>query len=354
MTEKQFNSLKPPLFCGVLAAASAALLWLSLLRAPFLPFLFGIGVSLPVFYALFCGGFLSGLIAAVLAAILLYLALPAASGLLLAVFFFPPALLTGWLLNLRSGAAAMPNIAAGQNAATARPAEAAPAGNPAPAAANGFYPLSAAIFQLALAVAFVTIAVLLFVFSQPESIAAFEAAAAQIIQLMQDSKLYDISAAGPEAIAALRRLLPVLFAMSLALYGLLFQLAALYGALRLAARARRLRRPLPCWPAELRMPPLAAVIFILLWLGSYFIDNPQSTLAFCVNIIVTALTVGFFAAGLAALHQVARGPWLWLRIVIYVCLFSLALTPIIVLGLVIMGLFATPFPAFGRNGRPSA
>jgi len=368
MTEQNFNRLKPAFACGIIAAASASLLWVSLLQVPLLPVLFGIGASLPIFYALFSGGLAGGVIAAVLAAVLLCLSLPLDPALIFAGFFFPPALLTGWLLSLRVSAPAGKNApAAGQsvasaaNAAPNHPAGRAPAAapaNPNTAPAAGFYPLSAALFQLALAVAFVAIAVLFFIFSRPDAVRAFDNTAAQIIQFMQDNKLYDMAASGPDTDTALRRFLPILFAVSLALYGFLFQMAALYGALRLAARTRILRRPRPFWPAELRMPPLAAAVFILLWIGSFFIDAPQitasPTLALCLNIILTALSVSFCAAGLAVLHQVARGSWLWLRIVVYICLFSLALTPVIFFGLVLMGLFATPFPAFGRDRNPPA
>lgn len=339
MTEKEINSPRAILLASFLAALSAALLWFSLLNVPLLPILFGIGITVPIYFLIFAVNLRSGFLAVCLASVLLCFALPLTAAPAVAAFFFPPALLTGWLLNLK--------YTAPDSAGARQKAELA------------FYPLSAALFQLALAVAFVTIGALFYIFSAPDTGSVFDALTAQIIQFMQDNNLYDLPAQDGDISLSLRRLLPTLFAVSLALYGFLFQLAALYCALRLCARKSLLKRPLPFWPAALRMPPLAFITCILLWAASYFIggsgETDAPTLALCVNIILSVLAVGFCVSGLAVLHLAARGGWAWLRILIYICLFSLVLTPVIFFGLVIMGLFATPFPRRNRRGNsPSA
>lgn len=334
---------------GILSAAAALFLWFSLFNIAFLPFLFGIAVNIPVLFVLFAYGARCGIAAAVLASALLCFALPIKPALLLALFFYVPALSVGWLLGLRSGVhsrpAAEPHRGSGQKTAGKAAAEKAASAKP---AASQVYPLSAALFQLALIVAFVTIAVLFCTFSGADSAQVFSAAAKQIRQFIEQQNLYDFPMQNTDIDTVLRRFLPVLYAMSLALYGFLFQLAALYAAMRLARQKHLLKRPFGHWPADLRMPPLALLLFITLWPLSYFADSLRfsaaPTLSLCLNVILAVLAVGFCVSGLAILHQVTRGVWLWLRITIYICLFSVVLTPIIFFGLVIMGLFATPFP----------
>jgi|GEM_PF-1862749 len=344
----QIKTIKAVLLAGALSGASAWLLCFTLFNIPFLPVFFGIGVNIPVLFVLFSAGWRSGLAAALLAGLLLCLFSPLEPALLLAVFFFIPALFTGSILGLKTRSRAA-IAASGIGLAGAGPARE-------KHTITQFYPLSAALFQLALAVSLVTIAVLFCTFSTELSVEHFDNIADRLAALLEKKAVYDLPAPGGDIHAALRRFLPVLLAVSLALYGFLFQLAALYCAMRLARRCHSLHRPFGYWPADLRLPPMALFLFIGLWIVSYCIGNitaaPAATLSLCVNTILAALAAGFCVAGLAALHQTARGGWAWLRIAVYLCLFSLVLTPVIFFGLVIMGLFATPFSPAKAGGSP--
>ncbi|KAA6206650.1 MAG: DUF2232 domain-containing protein [Candidatus Tokpelaia sp.] len=337
---KEKINIKAALAAAILSAASIMLLWFTLFNIPFLPVFFGIGVNIPVLFVLFSYGWQSGLAAALLAGLFSGLVLPAEPALLLAFFFFLPALFTGWLLGLQT------------NSGQAKPGKNAFGEQNLPQ----FYPLPAAIFQLALIIAFVTIAVLFYSFSNADKAQAFNMVTSQIADFIAQKNFYNMPAQSGDIHNILQHLLPVLLAVSLALYGFLFQLAAIYCAMRLARRNNSLRRPFGYWPADLRLPPMALFLFIGLWLASYFIGNAAltaaPTLTLCVNTILAVLAAGFCVSGLAVLHQTARGSWSWLRFLIYICLFSLVLTPIIFFGLVIMGLFATPFPSARQSGNP--
>lgn len=351
MNEKYafFKSIpvKETAVAAVLSAAAGVFLWSALFSLPFLPIIFGISINIPVLFVLFSYGARSGLAAALGASLLMCIALPLSAAISSAVFFFIPAVFVGWLLGLTPASPAVKDTMAKSEKQTLKED-------------NYFYPLPAALFQLALAVAFVTIAVLFYSFSAMDSTRVFTEQTQQIIDFIKQLDLYELKEDNIKMQDTVRRLLPVIAALSLALYGFLFQIAALYCAMALSCKKKLLQRPLSYWPRELRMPPMALFLFIALWCISYFIDHQAvnseinsktaMTLALCFNIILAVLSAGFCASGLAVLHQVTRGGWLWLRLIIYFGLFSLVLTPLFFFGLVIMGLFATPFPPRKQSG----
>jgi len=342
MIKLSTGSLKYAVVSGVTSAFLCALLWFSLFKVPFLSIFCGIGVVVPVLFTQFSRNLTDAVIASLIAAVILCFILPLDIALLFSAFFFPPALLSGWLMGLKVSKNSQTQGETG-------------AGRPESKA--GYYPLSAAVFQLALACAFVTIGIALYLFNLAGISPFFDSWADRIISVTQNTPFYDTLAQNGNPREIMRDFLPAALAVSLAVYGFLFQLAALYCSMRLAASKKLLKRPLCVWPSELRLPPLALILFILLWLAAFFTegntDSGASTLALCLGIIASVLSAGFCLSGLAAVHQATPGPLIWVRALIYICLFSIALTPIIIPGLIIMGLFATPFRPLKIGGNSS-
>ncbi|MCX2695892.1 MULTISPECIES: DUF2232 domain-containing protein [Ochrobactrum] len=107
----------------------------------------------------------------------------------------------------------------------------------------------------------------------------------------------------------------------------------LYLALRLTALSGRLRRPRDDWPATMRMPRPALLVFAVA-LAVAFLPGPAGLIA---TVVAGALSFGFMIAGLATFHQRTRGkPWrpvaLWL-IYVAIILFAFLLVVFMVFGL---------------------
>ena len=107
----------------------------------------------------------------------------------------------------------------------------------------------------------------------------------------------------------------------------------LFLALRLTALSGRLRRPRDDWPATMRMPRPALLVFAVA-LAVAFLPGAAGLVA---TVVVGALSFGFMIAGLATFHQRSRGkPWrpvaLWLVYVVII-LFAPVLFVFMVFGL---------------------
>jgi len=318
---------KKTLTVCVLAAASSALLgmalWLSLAGMQLFIFLFGFFVSLPILIVAFGYGTGASMFSAVLGTFFLLFSLPSVAALLIALFFFAPSLFAGWLMGLAQPGSRKDTVV--------------------------WYPLSQTVFLLALAIVAATIIVMLYLLSSAEVMQHLDGFIDQFIVAVREINLYPATDQALFEKAIRAQFIPGI-ASVFAVYGLLFHLGNLYFSTRLAKKLGRLNRPLDNWPAALRMPMAALVIFGIGGLATLFPVN--ETLTICANIIVSALGVGFFASGLAFIHHVTQGrPWrIAVLMAIYIGLFTLVLTPFLVMALIITGLFST-FLSLRRNDK---
>jgi len=310
------------LTAGTVAATMSAAfgmgLWLSLAKVQFLIFVFAFGslVSLPVLITIFSYGTNAGIFSAILATFFLVAGLPSVAALLIALFFFIPSVFVGWLMDL---------------ARTDRQ--------------KGvllWYPLCPALFQLALVITIAAITLMLYLLSSAEVMQYIDGLINQFTAVIRDSNLYRTTDQTVIEKTLRIRFIPAM-ASVFAVYGFLFHLGSLYLSMRLAKKLGYLRRPPDDWPAALRMPPAAFFIFSAGWIMSLFPFN--DTLVICMDAIVSVLGASFFASGLAFIHQATRGrSWrLSVLVAVYSGLFTLVLTPFIIMALVLTGLFATTF-----------
>jgi len=254
------------------------------------------------------------LLSAIIAAFFLIPNLSTVTALLITLFFFIPSLFLSWLMGLAQ-------IDRQKGVVI-------------------WYPLSPALFQLALTIAIATIAVMLYILSSVEVTQYIDKFITRLMIAIRESYFYSVE---DQAIIeqAIRLRFISIIASILPFYGLLCHTGTIYFAMRLANKIGYLQRPLDDWPTALHMPPVAFFIFAVDWMISPFIKN--ATLAICMAVIVSALSTGFMIAGLAVIHKATRG-FVWRPAVlfaIYGGFFTLILTPLITIGLIIIGLFTT-------------
>lgn len=312
----------------VFAAAVTALLayglWASVLSLSPLLFLFAVCVNLPVLITAYRFNIAAGVFSALIATVLLSLATPGTAAFLIGVYFFIPGLFGCWLMGFFQSYAPDGRVI--------------------------WHPLSSILFQIALVVSAATIVVMLFIYDSAEATQFLRDIAGNLVALLREANIYSASDMAILDFTIRTRYL-LIMVVTLAGYGVLFQLANLYVAARLGEHFHILHRPRDFWPTAVRMPGLALFVFGFSWLLAALNVNP--TLNICLDIIVSALGAAFFICGLAFIHSVTLGrSWRTVALTItYILLFSFVLTALMLPALIITGLFVSARELSSKNTR---
>lgn len=271
---------------GVLAGLAAALLSIGIIVQSGLAIVLSFLAPLPIFIAALGWGTLAGIVAAATTSL--------AVGLIASPF-------SGLAVGLVT---ALPAAVCAHMAGLARPAHEI-GGKEGELA---WFPISGILWRITLMAAAVTIIIGIFIGFGAGFVHEMSRATVSMFAKSDPTLHMDKDTAGKVA----RFLLAVLPISSSAL--MVLTLAGnLYAGLRLTALSGRLARPRDDWPAALRMPPAAVVVFV-----------PALALAFAPGgtghaaaAVAGALGAGFLLSGFAAFHFRTRGsPWrlfaLWL------------------------------------------
>ncbi|WP_412058403.1 hypothetical protein [Bartonella sp. DGB2] len=141
----------------------------------------------------------------------------------------------------------------------------------------------------------------------------------------------------------------MIIAIGLVFYSTLFFIANLYTSTLLGHKLKRMARPREDWPLQFRLPLTALVIYVTSFIASFLDLGNEVNLV--INIVNTAFTDMLLISGLAYLHAITRGIKLRIAILslIYFLLFTLLLTPPILILILLMGLWSSI--QYSRNPR---
>jgi len=110
----------------------------------------------------------------------------------------------------------------------------------------------------------------------------------------------------------------------------------LYLAQRLISMSGRLRRPRDDWPATLRMPRPALLVFAVA-LAVAFLPGGAGLIA---TVVAGALSAGFMMSGLAIMHFRTRGK-VWRPVALWLAYFAIILFAFLLFIFMVLGLFDT-------------
>jgi len=110
----------------------------------------------------------------------------------------------------------------------------------------------------------------------------------------------------------------------------------LYLAQRLISMSGRLRRPRDDWPATLRMPRPALLVFAVA-LAVAFLPGGAGLIA---TVVAGALSAGFIMSGLAIMHFRTRGK-VWRPVALWLAYFAIILFAFLLFVFMVLGLFDT-------------
>ena len=295
---------------GVLAGLAAALLASGVLVQSGLTMVLFVLTPFPIFIAALSWGIASGLIAAATASIAVAVFAAPMVAVLIALTSFIPAATGAYLAGL------------------ARPAQ--ELGGPKDALV--WYPLPDIMFRLALLIAVSFIIV-----------GAIIGYGEEMVRELTGAMIASLQASDPEFSASddFRAMLQQFLLFGLpaiqAATSLMFLTANFYLALRITERSGVLRRPRDNWPATLRMPRPALLIFALTFAGSMFLSGPASMIA---TTFAGALAAGFIMAGLAIIHWRTRGAT-WRPFALWLAYFLLIIFAFSALVFLVFGLLDT-------------
>ena len=291
---------------GILAGLASALMSSGVIAQSGMAVVLYFLTPLPIFVAALGWGSSAGLVAAACATIAVGIVATPIGAVLMALTSYAPAAIGAYLSGL------------------ARPAS--ELGGPKDVMV--WYPLSDIVFRLALMVAASFIIIGYIIGFGPDM-------ARELSNTLIDS----LAAADPQFTASdeMRQSVSALLMVALPAIQpatcLAILIGNLYLALRLTALSGRLRRPRDDWPATMRMPRPALLVFAVA-LAVAFLPGAAGLVA---TVVVGALSFGFMIAGLATFHQRSRGkPWrpvaLWL-VYVAIILFAFLLFVFMVFGL---------------------
>lgn len=294
---------------GALSGLAAALLSVGVIVQSSMAIMLYFLAPLPIFIAALGWGTAAGVSSAVVAAVAVGVFASPLSGLAMALV------------------TALPAVACGYMAGLARPAEEL-GGKPGELV---WFPLSGIIWRLTLIAASVTIIIGIIVGFGDAFIQ--ELSREMVTALAQTDPTLKT---GSDAAQKLARFLLTILPVSSAALMVLTLVGNLYLGLRLTGLSGHLARPRDDWPAQLRMPRSATLLFVIAVALSFV----PGGIGHAAAAVCGALGAGFMLAGYAAFHFRTRGvPWrmiaLWLAYV------ATALFGFVVLFFLIAGLFET-------------
>ncbi|ALE03981.1 hypothetical protein [Bartonella ancashensis] len=282
--------------------------------APYLSFLLGCFVSLPIFISAFGLGTSYSIIALVSATSVLAVAnhVYIAVGFMLLCFL--PAVYTAWLLGLAQKT---------QENETLR-----------------WYPLSSVIFLLTNFIACISIFIGFYIGSHPDTPTITQKITQSVIRAMQQSQSIDesdILVFGEFFVTHSA----LLIALALTIYSLVFLICNLYFSTIIAQRMKWLTRPRDDWKKTFRLPISGLAIFIIACISSmielgFFLD-------LSARIFTTAYIIIISISGLAYLHNITQG--INSRIIIlslvYIAILTVVFASPVLFIILLMGIWAT-------------
>jgi len=294
---------------GILAGLASALMSSGVIAQSGLAVVLYFLTPLPIFVAALGWGSSAGLIAAACATIAVGIFAAPMAAVLMALTSYAPAAIGAYLSGL------------------ARPAS--ELGGPKDIMV--WYPLSDIVFRLALMVA-ASFIVIGFILSFGPDMAR-ELANTLIDRLAEADPQFTASDEMRQSVSAL--LMVALPAIQPATC-LAILMGNLYLALRLTALSGRLRRPRDDWPATMRMPRQALLVFAVA-LAIAFLPGAAGLVA---TVVVGALSFGFMIAGLATFHHRTRGK-AWRPVVLWFVYVAIILFAFLLFVFMVFGLFDT-------------
>lgn len=294
---------------GILAGLASALMSSGVIVQSGMAMVLYFLTPLPIFVAALGWGSTAGIVAAAAATIAVGVFAVPMAALLMALTSYIPAAIGAYLSGL------------------ARPAE--ELGGP--KGVMVWYPLSDIVFRLALMVAVSFIVIGAILGFGPDM--ARELANAVIDRVAEADPQFTASDEMRNTMSAL--LMFALPAIQPATC-LAILVGNLYLALRLTAMSGRLRRPRDDWPATLRMPRTALIVFAVA-LAVAFFSGPAGLVA---TVVVGALGAGFMMAGLAIMHERTRGK-VWRPVALWFAYFAIILFAFLLFVFMVLGLFDT-------------
>ncbi|PWL19113.1 DUF2232 domain-containing protein [Falsochrobactrum shanghaiense] len=264
---------------GMVAGLASALMSSGVITQSGLAMVLYFLTPLPIFAAALGWGSGAGILAAAIATIAVGIFAVPMAALLMALTSFIPAATGAYLSGL------------------ARPAR--ELGGPTDVMV--WYPVSDIVFRLALMVAISFVIIGAIIGFGPDMVG--ELASALIDRISEADPQFAPDESMRQSLTAL--LMVALPAIQPATC-LVILVGNFYLALRLSAMSGRLRRPRDDWPATLRMPRQALLVFAVA-LALAFLPGTAGVVA---TVFAGALSAGFIMAGLAIFHQRTRGkPW---------------------------------------------
>ncbi len=294
---------------GILAGLASALMSSGVIVQSGMAMVLYFLTPLPIFVAALGWGSTAGIVAAAAATIAVGVFAVPMAALLMALTSYIPAAIGAYLSGL------------------ARPAE--ELGGP--KGVMVWYPLSDIVFRLALMVAVSFIVIGAILGFGPDM--ARELANAVIDRVAEADPQFTASDEMRNTMSAL--LMFALPAIQPATC-LAILVGNLYLALRLTAMSGRLRRPRDDWPATLRMPRTALIVFAVA-LAVAFFSGPAGLVA---TVVVGALGASFMIAGLAIMHERTRGK-VWRPVALWFAYFAIILFAFLLFVFMVLGLFDT-------------
>lgn len=303
---------------GVVAGLCAVVIGMTIISvahiAPYISFLLGCFISLPIFIAAFGWGTLSSLVALISATIVLGIVNNIYIGLSFMLLFFLPALYASWLLGLAKPA---------QNENSLM-----------------WYPLSSVIFLLTNLIALMSIIIGIYIQTNPTTPIIAKEVIENIAQTMRQSqsiKEVDILAVSE----LLMTHAATLTAIALTIYSLIFLIGNIYFSMITAQHMKWLKRPYDNWGKNFRLPISGLVIFIVACIASMI--EFGSIFDLSARVFTTAYTVILSISGLAYLHNMTKG--ISGRVIIlslvYIALLTVVFAPPISFMMLLMGIWAT-------------
>lgn len=294
---------------GILAGLASALMSSGVIAQSGMAMVLYFLTPLPIFIAALGWGSSAGIIAAIAATVAVGVVAVPMAALMMALTSYVPAATGAYLLGL------------------ARPAS--ELGGPKDILV--WYPLSDILFRLALMVA------LSFII-----IGAILGFGPDMARELSNAVMERVSEADPSFATSdelrdnLAQLLMVALPAIQPATCLAILVGNLYLALRVSALSGRLRRPRDDWPATLRLPRPALLVFGVALAAAFMPGN----IGLMATVVVGSLGTGFAFAGLAIVHYRTRGK-AWRPMALWFVYFAVLLFAFLLFVFMVLGLFDT-------------
>ncbi|WP_455477440.1 hypothetical protein [Bartonella sp. B41] len=312
------NFLVYEIMTGILAGLFVVVIGMAIISvaniAPYLSFLFGCFLSLPIFIIAFCQGTLASLVSLIIATIVLTGVTNIYIGFGFMLLFFLPAVYASWLLGLAQPAQKENSLI--------------------------WYPLSSVIFHLTNFIALLSSFTGLYIKIHPSTPIIAKGITEKIARTMQQSQSIK-----EDDIITFSELLmthaATLMAISLTIYSFVFLIGNLYFSTVTAQHMKWLMRPRDDWGKTFRLPISGLIVFFVMVIASMI--DLGFTFNLVTRIFATTYAVAISISGLAYLHSITEGisGRIIILALVYTAIFTIVFAPPISFMMLLMGIWAT-------------